>query len=191
VSAARSLIPIVVALVAGCETDPAEHVCPDLASGGLVITEVRGDQDPNDTLGEWIELYNASGTEQDLIGLHIRLRKIDGSADDRVIVRRSVVVAADAYVVIGLGLDAARPAYVDYAAGNDASDAMFPNGAIDVDGCADQADQLIYNNLPSTGTYSYGLVPPTADGNDVAANWCTSTAPEGTPGAPNDPSPCP
>jgi hypothetical protein len=184
-------------LLAGCETDPAPHVCPDVADGGLVITELRGDQNPDDlTGGQWIELYNATGVEQDLIGLHLRLRSLGGSTADKVIVRRSLVVPADGYVVIGLGPDAGRPDAIDYGVGNDAGADLSRTGAIDLQACDDEpgteeyADILLYDvALPSTGTYSLGLSPPTATGNDTATNWCTNATAAGTPGEANPPCP--
>lgn len=184
------LVLIVVVLVAGCEREPVDAICPAIGAGGLVISEVRGDQDPDDTLGHWVELYNGSGGALDVIGLHVRLRKIDGSADDLILIRRSVTVGNGEYVVIGLGPDDMRPADVDYAAGTDAAEVMFDIGAIDVDGCDDvAADQIIYQGLPSTGTYSFGLTPPTSLGNDEDADWCTNPTPGGTPGAANPPCP--
>jgi hypothetical protein len=197
VSATRRLLVLLSAGAwVGCQTDPVEHICPDVAYGELVITEVRGDQDPDDSLGQWIEIYNASGLEQDLIGLHLRLRTLDGSSDDRIIIRRSVPIAADGYAVIGLGPDDARPDGVDYGAGADAGTAMFSIGVIDLDGCDDTLDDTVYadrlqysNGLPGLGTYSLGTAPPTADGNDMLVNWCTNLTPAGTPGVANPPCP--
>jgi hypothetical protein len=193
-------VAIVVAAAAtsgtGCERDPAEHICPDVAGGGLVVTELRGDQDPDDTRGQWIELYNASGVALDLTGLVVRLRSLDGSRDDRILVRTPVSIDVDGYVVIGLGVASPGP-YVNYVAGTDAGDAMPATGAIDVDACDDLdaidfADQFIFRtSLPGTGTYSLGLSPPTSDGNDDDANWCTNPDPMGTPGAANPPCPPP
>jgi hypothetical protein len=196
-SPARRVLAVVVgacaaAPAAGCETDPVEHICPDVDTGGFVVTEIRGDQDPDDDLGQWVELYNASGAEQDLIGLHLRLRSLGGTTDDVVIVRRSVVVAAGGYAVIGLGSDAdgVRPDAIDYGAGGDAGSVMPPSGAVDVDGCAGGTEQLLYDNgLPAAGTYSLGLSPPSATGNDAESAWCTNPTSAGTPGAANPPCP--
>jgi hypothetical protein len=195
----RVMLVAVVGLLgglAGCERDPAEHICPDVADGGLVVTELRGDQDPNDTLGEWMEIYNASGVALDLSGLVIRLRSLDGSRDDRILIRTPVSIDADGYAVIAVGM-ASPGAYVDYVTGTDAGDTMPVTGAIDLDGCADLsmgdfADQLTYRTgLPSTGTYSLGVSPPTAIANDMPANWCTNPDPMGTPGEANPACPPP
>ena len=160
---ARRLLLIVVGLCAGCETDPVEHICPDVPGGGLVITELRGDQDPDDELGQWVELYNATGGELDLIGLHVRLRSLDGSKDDLIIVRRSLVVAADDYVVIGLGLDELRPAAIDYAAGTDAGTAMNETGAVDVDACDDPGTDQFADFLLIRGPAAHRHVLARAD----------------------------
>jgi hypothetical protein len=174
--------------VAGCERDPAEHICPDVADGGLVVTELSRD----DNLGQWMEIYNASGVDLDLAGLVIRLRSLDGSRDDRILIRAPVSIGVDGYAVVALGT-MAPGAFVDYLAGTDAGMDMPSTGAIDVDACDDLAamafaDQLQFRNgLPATGTYSLGLSPPTAIGNDMEANWCTD--PVGTPGEENNPCP--
>jgi hypothetical protein len=182
--------------IAGCEHDPAEHICPDVTDGGLVVTELRGDQDPDDALGQWIEIYNASGVDLDLAGLVVRLRSLDGSRDDRILVRTPVTIGTDSYAVIALG-DSSPGEYVDYVAGTDAGAVMPSTGAIDLDACDDLptlqfADQLLFRNgLPSTGTYSLGLAPPTAIGNDMDPNWCTNPDPMGTPGEANPACPAP
>jgi hypothetical protein len=183
-----SVLVVAAALAAGCVRDPAEHVCPDLAEGSLVVTELRGAQamaEPDQS--QWIELYNASGGAVDLRGLHVRVRKVDGSGEDRIIVREPVSVAAGDYVVIGIGFD--QPAHVDYAAGVDTGADLLENAAIQVELCEAQADEIRYVGLPNTGTYSFGG-EPTATGNDVVASWCNlDTPPEGTPGAANPPCP--
>lgn len=190
----RIWIVAIALAAAGCERDPAEHICPDVTGGGLVVTELRGDQDPDDTLGQWIEIYNASGVDLDLAGLVVRLRTLDGGRNDRILIRTPVSIGVDGYAVIALGVASPGP-YVDYVAGTDAGDAMPPTGAIDVDACddieaIDFADQLKFDNgLPSIGTYSLGLSPPTSDGNDMPANWCTNPAAMGTPGEANPPCP--
>ena len=41
---ARGLVTC--ALLAGCTREPAEAICPEAGNGAIVVTEVRGDQDP-------------------------------------------------------------------------------------------------------------------------------------------------
>jgi hypothetical protein len=188
------LAGVLAGVLAGCERDPVEHICPDVQGGGLVVTELRGDQSPDDNLGQWIEIYNATGTALDLTGLAVRVLSSDGSRDDRILIRTPVSIDVDGYAVVGLGLNSPGD-YVDYVAGTDSGDELPPFGAIDLDACDDLAgaqfaDRLNYRDgLPSTGTYSLGLSPPTAIDNDDLANWCTNPAPIGTPGEPNPPCP--
>ena len=54
--------------------EPAETVCPQLAAGDLVVSEVRGPQRPEDASGAWVEIFNASGREVDLLGIKVRFR---------------------------------------------------------------------------------------------------------------------
>ncbi|NVB84863.1 MAG: lamin tail domain-containing protein [Kofleriaceae bacterium] len=171
-----------VATAAGCTRDPAPAECPDVAVGDLVVTEFRGPQSPDDALGTWVELYNASGASIDLEGTKLRFRKKDGSSEVPVIVRRSLPVAAGAYVVLGLVPDdATRPSHIDYGFSSDFHVGFLAAAAVDVEACGERIDRATYDVLPKTGTYSLGVTPPTADANDVPANWCTNATSEGTP----------
>ncbi|MEZ4365397.1 MAG: hypothetical protein R2939_03805 [Kofleriaceae bacterium] len=106
-------------LVGACERAADPDLAPELAPGDLVITEVRGAQAGADDSGQFIELYNASGVEVDLRGLALRLLRLDGSSQVRVLVRGSVPVAAGGYATLEPDLLEAQPAYVDYAAATD------------------------------------------------------------------------
>ncbi|MBP6630872.1 MAG: hypothetical protein KA297_15670 [Kofleriaceae bacterium] len=181
---------------AGCTRDAAPALCPDVVAGELVVSELRGEQTGSDSQGQWIELYNASGTELDLLGLRVLWRRLDGSDSDTVLVRRSLLVAPDGYVVLGAGLDADRPSYVDYGVAGDLPGAIMPSAAVDLIACDVLIDRLTYSGLTRTGTYSLGPTPPTADGNDLSTAWCnnetvdgTGLAAPGTPGAANPPCP--
>src|SRR2546422_10093592 len=93
----------------GCVRDPAPAECPDVGVGELVLTELRGPQSGTDTLGTWVELYNAGARAVDLRGTKLRFRKQDGSSETDVIVRRSLASAPGAYVVLGLFPDDGLP----------------------------------------------------------------------------------
>ncbi len=179
--------PVVVAAVisvVGCTRDPVGE-CAALEPGDLVVTELRGPQDPGDTGGIWVELWNASGDSIDIEGVKLRFRKIDGSDEVPIIVRRSLTVAAGAYVVLGLVDDEiARPEYIDYGFAGDFHQSFLAAAALDVEVCGTQLDRARYENLPKTGTYSFGGMP-TSDNNDVLTMWCVNPISEGTPGAPN------
>jgi hypothetical protein len=157
---------------AGCVTEPATEVCPIVVSGDLVVTEIRGAQSGADTYGQWIEIYNATGRELDLRGLHLSFRRIDGGAEATVIVRKSVVAAPRSYVVIGKGDTAIPRPHVDYSMGTDFAPSWFAAAAIEVSACGDLIDQTTYSTLPTTGTWSLGTMPPTSTANDDPTMWC-------------------
>ncbi len=190
----------------------APAICPDVAVGELVITELRGPQAGAalDTGGQWIELHNGSGADLDLLGLQLRPRTLGGDRQPRIIVRTSLVVAAGDYVVLG-GVDdlEAPPATLDYNwypdftsddrdsdSRLDASD-LFDVGALDVEACGVRIDRIVYPDLPGSGTYAFGPAPD-ATGNDTTTAWCTDVTDDadattvglpGTPGAANRPCP--
>lgn len=184
-------------LACACTREPADTLCPDLEAGDLIVTEVRGPQNPADAVnGEWVELYNASGANLDLRGLRVRFRRKDGSSEIPVLVRESVPVAADAYVVLGLFLnDGTRPAHVDYGFASDFTESWLAAAAIDVESCGTRVDRAVYDVLPKLGTFSLtGAMAPDTNANDDLRNWCTNEAMIGTtyPGTPKQANPpCP
>jgi hypothetical protein len=177
------------ATATGCVRDPAPAECPDVNVGNLVVTEVRGEQSPSDGNGPWIELYNASSTTIDLEGTKIRFRNATGSTETPVLVRRSLPVAAGAYVVLGLVDDANRPSHIDYGFLQDYHVGFLAGGAVDIEACGERIERIQYGGLPRTGTYSFGTTPPDADSNDLPAMWCTNAASDGTPKQANPPCP--
>jgi hypothetical protein len=191
-------------------------LCPDLAAGDLVVTELRGKQPtpadgaPTDTGGQWIELYNASGATIDLRGLHVRPRLLDGSSQPVIIVRQSLPVEAGGYVVLG-GSEAVDepPAtfdynwYPDFSSADSSTDVdsaaedrdLFDAAALDLEACEVRIDRIVYDDLPALGTYSLNGAPD-ADRNDMDAEWCNDLIDDadpstvglpGTPGSGNHP----
>jgi hypothetical protein len=180
---------IVLIAASACTREPAEAVCPPLSPGQLVVTEIRGSQDPEDTWGSWLELYNASGRAVDLAGLQLRFRREDGSAEIPVLVRRSLEVAPGGYAVLGLFDDADPPPHVDYGFLGDDRGGWLAAAAIDVEACGAQIDRASYGPLPARGSYSLGGAPD-AERNDLPTSWCTDAtqigpACPGTPGVRN------
>jgi hypothetical protein len=200
----------VVGPAAGCDREMEEELCPELGVGGVVVTEIRGEQtvkrtmdDPPqpipDPYGEWIELYNASGGSLDLYGLQLRFTELDGSNTGTVIVRRSLTVAAGERVVLSYHADDQRPAHADYgwypdfpgsAAGEGHS--LFPTGVIDVYACGERIDRVRPDGLNGNGTWSFPTDPPDAAANDDALLWCDDSTgatdaeyAAGTPGESN------
>jgi hypothetical protein len=188
-------LAILTAALCACERDEEEALCPDVAVGGLIITEVRGPQTPADAVnGEWIEIYNASGKNLDMQGVRVRFRKKDGSSEIPIIVRASTPVAAGGYVVLGLFLnDETRPPHVDYGFAGDFTQSWLAAAAVDVETCGTRIDRAVYDVLPKMGTFSFGAAP-NADMNDDLRLWCTNAAMMGTayPGTPKQANPpCP
>ncbi len=184
------------ALATGCVRDAADERCPAAAVGELVITELRGPQTGGDTRGQWIEIANVGAGEIDLEGSVVELLSLSGGQRDRVIVRRSVPVAAGDLVVLGRFADNARPAWIDYGMASDLAGSLPTAGSITLFGCDDVAlDRVAYDGLPEQGTRSLGLDPPTAAGNDDGAAWCANTTPStdttqlGVPGTPGESNP--
>ena len=181
----------------GCAREPEEALCPEVAVGDLIVTEVRGPQTPADPMnGEWIELFNASARAIDLEGIRIRFRRKDGSDEVPVIVRDSVSVAAGEYIVLGLFLnDATRPAHVNYGFASDFTQAWLPAAAVDVESCGVRIDRSTYDALPKLGSFSFnGAMTPDTNANDDLRNWCTNAATAGavSPGSPQQANPpCP
>lgn len=154
-----------------------------------MITEFRGEQSPDDDLGQWLELYNASPQTIDLLGVKLRFRNLTGSTETPVLVRRSVTVAAGGYVVLGLVLDdSTRPSYIDYGFAEDFGASWMSSAAVDLEVCGERIDRATYSSLPSVGTYSYGGALD-IDSNDIPAMWCTNATPAGTPQMANPPCP--
>ncbi len=181
-----ALLLLLVGLV-GCTRDPVEAICPAISEGALVVTEIRGPQD--DRNGPWIELFNASGSSIDLEGTKIRFRKKDGSSEIPVLVRRSVIVDADTYVVLGLFTNGQAPAHVDYGFADDFKATWLAAAAIDVESCGTLIDRATYDALPDVGTFELGTMPPDADANNLATAWCFDPQSAGTPGEANTPCP--
>ena len=168
----RAVVPAAAALaLAGCVREPAEALCPELAAGDLVVTEVRGTQSPEDADGPWIELYNASGRTIDLIGIELRFRNGNGVPAGAVLIRRNLPAEPDSYTVLG-SFDQAS--WLDTA-------------ALDVATCGATIDRVSYS-LPRMGTFSLGGTPD-ADRNDFPMAWCNDRTQVGTsfPGTPGNP----
>jgi hypothetical protein len=182
------LSAVAVAGTVACARDPLDEVCTPIATGALVVSELRGPQ--SGTYGEWIELYNASDQTIPLLGLELRLRRLDGGAEARILVRSAgVTIAADAYATLGAFAIGSEPDHVDYGFAADVDGSIYDSGAIEVYACETLIDTAVYRNLPTSGTWSLGIVPPTAIANDDEASWCVELGIRGTPQEENRPCP--
>lgn len=168
-------------VAAACTRDEAPPICPEVATGELVVSEIHDDHGV-----AWVELYNASGRALDLEGVRVVFHRTDGTSDIATLIRHSLPAAAGAYTVLGDAGDDDRPDYVDYGFAGDWHDAAWlDSAAIDVEACGARIDRVLYSNLPTAGTYSLGVAPPTAEANDLPAKWCID--PAGTPQEANAP----
>ena len=144
-------------------------------------------------MGEWFEVYNATGGEVNLNGL-----SVTGLEGEQFSVSEDLVLTADGYAVFGSNGDTATNGGVavhfaysgdDFNLGNNSDDSIILSNAGGV------IDEVTYTDAdyPDTKGQSLSLSPDalTAAGNDDGANWCSSTTAYecgdlGTPGAAND-----
>lgn len=170
-----SIFPAVLfAVIFGaCDNDPIEVPCPDVETGDLIVTEVRGSQTGNDEFGEWIELHNPTERSLDLTGLSLSITKLDGSSDAALLVRTPISLAPGGYLVLGRHNNDNLPDHVDYGYENDVTRSLFDSGAIRVSSCGKEIDLAVYRNLPTKGSRILnGALLPNADDNSTDINWC-------------------
>jgi len=185
------LVFIIASLAAACARDPLPGACPDLDVGDLVISEIRGPQSGgSDTLGQWIEIYNASGHAVELQGISLRMQHLDGSGDVTILVRDERQVGVAGYATLGRFAAGSEPSYVTYGFLDDFSSSLYSSGAIDVRSCDTLVDRTSYRSLPTTGTLALdGTDDPDATANDDAAHFCTDASGVNHPGTPQERNP--
>ena len=185
----RTALAFLLCASAACARDPLDPVCPEVGAGGLVITEVRGPQTPSagDTGGQWFEIYNATSQSVNLAGLALTMRKINGSAEARIMVRANdLVVAAGDYTVLGRFTQGQLPAHVKYGFAQDFATDIYSGAQVELSACGEVIDQMIYRSLPPQGSLSFdGAKTPSAAGNDDEKAWCTDGSGIGHPGTPD------
>jgi len=180
------------------DTSPAgsdlTEVLPD--PGDFVISEFMATpSNVTDPAGEWVEIYNASGSTMDLYGFELH----DDTSDSHVI-NANIVVPANARVVLSRNSDFntnggvfAAYEYGGFVLGDTQDQVVLSFGAIEIDRF--DYDLTVYS--PSLTGRALALDPDLGDPdpllNDVGSNWCGSsnplTAPGsdfGTPGGAND-----
>jgi hypothetical protein len=171
----------------GCIREPLPDICPSVEVGELVISELRGPQDGDDSFGDYIEVYNASGKTVDLLGMTVRLRSAGG--DEReFLIRESVELEAQGYVVIVA----------------ESGDLLGDTSAfVELEACEELVDEVFYAALPTLGSLACGNADnlPSADANDDSESgcWCVDAQEIGDqplfgiglPGSPGGPNRCP
>jgi hypothetical protein len=200
----------------GCIREPLPDICPSVEVGELVISELRGPQEGDDSFGHYIEVYNAAGKTIDLQGLVVFVIQSDGETV-AFLVRDAIELAPEAYAVLGPGLPDDRPNWIDYGVGWDISggnpdEGEYPTdllryrgGFVALTACDEPIDGVFYetDSLPTLGTLACGNAenPPSADANDdsLSGCWCTDAQEIGSqplfgiglPGSPGGPNRCP
>lgn len=138
-----------------------------------MVSEVRGPQSGENGYGEWIEVFNATGSQVDLKGLSVQVIKLDGSSRSEFLIRRSLPVSAGAYAVFGNNLPGLESSHVDYGYGADFPGKLPDSAAIEITTCGERADLLVYRNLPPKGSLILtGEDEPDATTNDDELAWC-------------------
>ena len=158
----------------------------------IVINEIM--QNPSavgDSAGEWLEVYNPTGSAIDIDGWTLQ----DDDFDSHVITSGGpLLVPAGGFLVLGRNADSGSNGgvSVDYQY----SGFFLGNGGDEVvllDAFATEVDRVNYDGgpaFPDPNGASMALTSPLAD-NNVGGNWCTASTPYGagdfgTPGAAND-----
>ncbi|MEM9606413.1 MAG: ExeM/NucH family extracellular endonuclease [Actinomycetota bacterium] len=160
------------------------------APGDIVITEVM--QNPaavNDNDGEYVEVYNSTGSDIDLDGW-----TISDLGTESHLIAGSVVVPAGGYAVLGINADSATNGgvgvayqYADLFLGNSGDELVLTSPeAVEIDSIAWDGGPV----WPDPTGASMQLCDLASDNND-GAGWApgTATIPSGdvgTPGAAND-----
>jgi hypothetical protein len=203
---ARSLARVSLALaLAACAREPLPEICPNVEPGALVIAELRGDQE-DATEAQWIELYNASASSVDLLGLVIRVEHGDGDKVVRFLIRESVDLPAGGRFAIGpapSGLSSDWLAYTVIESGDlfGRDENAVLRGYVELEGCDDDVlDKVEFIDLPKLGTLACGNADsaPDAEANDDTSTgcWCVDEEPGGPSGlvgfgTPGEPNRCP
>ena len=193
----ESATDVVTVIVGGAEPEiPVEAEVGDLVFSEIAVNPEVVD----DEIGEWVELYNTSGSTIDLLGYAFHDLDFDR------FVLPSVIIPAYSYAVLCANMDLAtnggvpcdgkflRTQYGGYgtmALGNSGDEVVLsrPDGTI--------IDQVVYEGTWFTPGVATGLDPTVLDSanNDDETMWCDQTSiiagatEPGTPGLPNDPCP--
>ena len=161
------------------------YTLDDLSAGDLVITEIMPNPDAvNDSVGEYFEIYNASGLEVDVNGLELA----DNASSDTV--SETVVVAADGYLVFAINGDSTINGGID--ADFDWSGPALSNSGdiITLTYGSVTFDEVDYSGWSVSAGISLSIDPAymDMDANDYGPHWCeaSSTYGDGDSGTPGD-----
>ena len=149
-----------------------ESIDPPSFPGDIVVTEVMARSVAGDDVGEWIELYNASGVPLDLEGCTIG---DDGGPDDTIDI--ALVVPVEGYVVLAASDDPSDTGgfapdweWSRFALANGGDEIILTCGGTTIDRVAYGASDV---RLATSLQLANDRLD--ADSNDDIENWCAAT----------------
>ena len=166
-----------------------------LLPGDLVITEIMANPAGDDSIGEWIELYNATGLPIELAGTILIAGQEDGSDERSHIVSQKdggPIIPAGEYLVVAPGTMAGAAPHAQYEYGDDLGQLADEAGRVALKCDVIEIDAVAYNAMPDGVAYGLSAaVAPDYLINDDPGKWCLSATEYasgsfGTPGAAND-----
>ena len=163
----RMILLMLALAFVGCERDPLPVTCVS----GLVVTElsrVKGD--------EWVEIAVVADRPQDLLGLNIEAKNLDGSA-----LRIATVREASGLLPPGSRV------VVDHLEQLSGRTTFLPeSGILELVACGEVLDRLTWRKMPDFGSLALsGSAPLDPVGNDDERLWCATDTP--TKGQENPP----
>lgn len=178
-------------IIDGQGADRVFDIAP-LADGTIVINEImKNPAVVDDSNGEWIELFNPTGSAVDINGWTIRDDDIDSHVINNggpleVPARGYLVLARESNPLLNGGISGAYE-YADFLLANVADEVVL----LDVPGL--EVDRVDYDDgvtFPDPVGASMALKAPRLE-NSEGSSWCTSSTTfgdgdEGTPGGVND-----
>lgn len=168
-------------------------LCKGRQAGDLVLTEFMLDPDGTDTGQEWIELFNALGSEVDLKGVQVYTKKADGTGMKAHSIRAGTV-AARSYFTLGDVRTGPNPAYIGYSYGDALGGLTNSDGIIGLRCGTVVLDEVTYTKAGKAARSRMlgGTSDPDATANDDETKWCDTDPAKtysgnnaGTPMAPN------
>ncbi len=171
----RLLLFATAAALAGCDCGgtPNNPVCEGRQPGDLVITEFLADPDGTDTGQEWFEVFDTLGTDLDLGGMTLYVKKTDGTGLKSHLVRAGKV-SSRGYFTFGDVRTGALPSWIGYSYGTDLGALGQSSGVIGIR-CKDTVlDEVTYTVAAKAGHARQlnGKITPDATVNDDETNWC-------------------
>ncbi len=182
----------------GCDKNCKKEAPAGFKAADIIITELHIDPSAvGDTAGEFVELYNTTDKDLNLVGLILQGK---GTSSHKITSATALTIKAKSYFVLTVSGDeklngGVKSGYVykGVALGNSGSVVGIYSGALKINEVTYPANKQ--DGWPDfKAKASIQLSASALDGtkNNTAANWCTSTkeivagGDKGTPGAAND-----